>query len=371
MFGKFIYYLIATPLLLITVVRSGYAQLPMPANLLFYRPDTAVTQEVQRFRMRAFDATRMLPTGFAKNGTVDYTNVIQAALDNYAIVLMPDFPVLINDTGISVRSGQTIIFNAHSKLIVKPSRRDTYEVIRIHDAENVNVFFAAIYGDKNTHLDSAGQWGMGIAIRGSKNVRLIRPQVYDCWGDGIYIGALKKLPSDNIVITAPLLNGNRRNGLSITSASKVTITGGVIANSGGQMPMSGIDIEPNHVYDTIDNIIIDHVTTFGHPKYGIVISLQHLLGRQTGITNILIKDHTDDGSNIAMGIIGKPAADTLTGQISIIKPLWNNNRETAIRLPIRNFGLKVFIDAPSIKNPARANDMEKLNQYLQRTLRMQ
>lgn len=371
MLRKLTYCLMATLLLLTTAVHSGYAQPPLPSGLIFYKPDTAVTKEVQRFRMQAFDATRMLPTGFAKNGTVDYTSVIQDALNKYAVVLMPDFPVLVNDTGIAVRSGQTIIFNTHSKLIVEPSRKDTYEVIRIHDAENVNIFFAVIYGDKNTHLNSAGQWGMGIAIRGSKNVRLIRPQIYNCWGDGIYIGALKKLPSENITITAPLLNGNRRNGLSITSANKVNITGGVVANSGGQMPMSGIDIEPNHVYDTIDNIIIDGVTTFGHPKYGIVISLQHLLGRQTGITNILIKNHTDDGSNIAMGIIGKPADDTLTGKISIVKPVWSNNRETAIRLPIRNFGLKVFIDAPSIKNPARANDVEKLNQYLQRVLRTQ
>jgi hypothetical protein len=306
----------------------------------------------------AFDITQMLPAGYVTDGSVDYTAVLQTALNSHSKVCMPAFSVLVSGSGLTLNSGQTLIFKEGSKLILKPSARGMYEILRMHHVENVTVYSPVIEGDKTTHTGAEGQWGMGIAIRASKNITIVNPKIYRCWGDGIYIGGLKKEPSQNISIINPLLDDNRRNGISITSANGVGISGGVVANSNGQMPQSGIDIEPNRPTDVIDNINISDVVTYNHPKYGIVISLQQLCGRTAGQTNISIKNTTDDASGNGIAIIGKPSADVLNGEIKIDNPVYLNQGDAAIKLPLRTYGIKLKIDNRGwgIKNA----DLDKL-----------
>ncbi|MEO6151412.1 MAG: right-handed parallel beta-helix repeat-containing protein, partial [Mucilaginibacter sp.] len=279
--------------------------------------------------------------GYVKDGTADYTTYLQAALKQYRTILMPDFPVMVNDSGLVLSSGQTLIFNTNSTLKLKASALDTYDILRIHHVENVTIYFPVIYGDKNEHLGNEGQWGMGIAIRASKNVTIVQPKIYSCWGDGIYIGQLKHIPAENIIIYEPLLDDNRRNGLSVTAVNGLTINGGVVANSNGQMPMSGIDIEPNFADDVIDNISINNTVTYNHPKYGIVVSLQKLAGRKQGASNIKIDGHTDEYSGNALAIIGKPNEAVLTGSINVANSVWLNNKLGGLKLPVRNYGIPV------------------------------
>ena len=218
-------------------------------------PDSLVAAAQKSIR-NAFDATAMLPQGYVKNATVDYTAYIQQALNRHSIVLMPDFAVLVADTGLTLRSGQTLIFNKHSQVRLMPGSKHTYEIIRIHQAHNVTLYYPVIYGDKNTHTGTAGQWGMGIAVRASSNVTIVAPKVYHCWGDGIYIGQIEHVPAENVKIYNMYLDDNRRNGMSVTSVKGLFVSGGVVSNSNGQMPQSGIDIEPNFESDVIDNITI-------------------------------------------------------------------------------------------------------------------
>ena len=290
-----------------------------------------------------FDITQTLPPGYVTDGTVDYTAFLQAALNNHAKVAMPAFAVMVNDSGLTLNSGQTVVFKDGSMLILKPTARGMYEILRIHNVENVTVYSPVIEGDKTAHTGTNGQWGMGIAVRASKNITLVNAKIYRCWGDGIYIGGLKCIPSQNISIINPLLDDNRRNGISITSANRVEISGGVIANSNGQMPQSGIDIEPNRATDVIDSISINDVVTYNHPKYGIVISLQQLRGRSSGLTNISIKNTVDDGSGNGIAIIGKPSADLLNGEIKIENPVFLNQADAAIKFPLRTYGIKLKI----------------------------
>lgn len=306
-----------------------------------------------------FDITLALPKGYVTNGTVDYTACLQSALNRHSRVFMPDFPVMVNDLGLTLNTGQTIIFKDSSKLILKAGAHGTYEILRIHGVENVSVYSAVIYGDKASHTGTGGQWGMGIAVRASRNITIINPKVYKCWGDGIYIGGLKNIPSQNVAIYAPFLDDNRRNGISVTSVNRLNIVGGVVANSNGQMPQSGIDIEPNRPTDVIDNINISDVVTYNHPKYGIVISLQQLRGRTAGETNIVIKNTVDEGSGNGLAIIGKPSNDTLSGKIIIMHPVYINERDTPIKLPLRTYRIRLHINRP-LAGGINKNDLDRL-----------
>lgn len=328
-----------------------YSYRSIPAKYLPGKLPATILVELDLAKKQAFDVTNMLPSDFVKDGSVDYTTSIQAALNAHSIVMMPDFPVMVNDSGLTINNGQVLIFNSHSSLYLKPSALPAYEILRIHKVHNVTVYNPVIYGDKEQHLGNSGQWGMGIAIRASENVRIIGPKISKCWGDGLYVGQMAKQPSRNIYIINATIDNNRRNGISITSAKNVLINDGVVANAKGQMPMSGIDVEPNFQDDVIDSISISNVITWNNPKYGIVISLQKLAGRKQGQTAININHHTDEYSGHGMAVIGKPGNAVLTGKIEVANSQWLNNTEGPLRLPVRSYGTKVkFKNVKTVDN---------------------
>jgi hypothetical protein len=113
-----------------------------------------------------------LPKGFVKNATQDYTVYIQEVLNNERNVIFPNFPLLINKKGLSISSSCNIFFNPKTILIIEKNDLTQYEVLRIHNVENVTIYNAKIQGDKHHHIGEKGEWGMGISIRGTKNIKL-------------------------------------------------------------------------------------------------------------------------------------------------------------------------------------------------------
>ncbi|NLR67132.1 hypothetical protein HGH92_22680 [Chitinophaga varians] len=282
----------------------------------------------------AFDLTGVLPAGYVKDGTVDYTSYLQTGMDQHKTVVFPDFPVLINDKGLTVGSGANIIFKPGSRLLLQPTSKDTYEMLRVHNVQNVNIYCPVLEGDRKGHQGSTGQWGMGIAIRASKNVNVYAPQVSNCWGDGIYVGGLKGVTSSGVNIYNAWLNFNRRNGMSISSVDGLKLIKPVIANTYGQAPMCGIDIEPNNNTDVVNNVMMDSPVTLNNAKHGINISLFRLIGSSPKDVNVTIRNHQDDGSAVAFAMGGlKPHYDVppIQGTIEIIDPVWKNNQERAFR----------------------------------------
>ena len=78
--------------------------------------------------------------------------------------------------------------------------------------------------------------------------------MYDGWDSD---GNRKRFYSSGINITNCNLHHNRRNNLSITDASNVTIENCEFNYASGTSPEYGIDIEPNNGY-TCSNITISH-----------------------------------------------------------------------------------------------------------------
>lgn len=111
-----------------------------------------------------------------------------------------------------------------------------------------------VIGDRQTHTGSEGEWGMGINFQNASHATLSGLTIKDCWGDCVYVG--KK--STDILIRDCLLDNSRRQGVSVTSANRVTIRNCKITNISGTYPQYGIDIEPNKKC-TIDNVVIENV----------------------------------------------------------------------------------------------------------------
>ncbi|WP_291112037.1 right-handed parallel beta-helix repeat-containing protein [Flavobacterium sp. UBA4120] len=220
-----------------------------------------------------------LPKNFVKDGSVDYTAYVQNSLDNHRKVLFPDFPVLINAKGLTISSNSIIVFNKNSKIKLVPNDKGDYEMLRIHDVENVTLYNANVEGDRYKHIGTKWEWGMGISIRGSKNVKLFNSVAKYCWGDGIYLGITEKSSNNvNITITNTLLDDNRRNGMSIITAENLWVNNLVVANSHGTSPMAGVDIEPDANTDVIKNLNFNGITSFNNATHGFLFALNNLAG---------------------------------------------------------------------------------------------
>lgn len=241
-----------------------------------------------------------LPKNVDKNGNTDYTDLVQKALNLNSKLIFPDYPVLISDKGINLKSNQYILFQPDSKLILKSSNKPAYKMVNILNATNVNVYFLNIEGDKYRHLSEEGEWGNGVSIKSSSNVTLYKPTVSKCWGDGIYIGQDTLVPQ-NININGGIIDDNRRNGISVISGIDITLKNITISNTKGHNPQSGIDIEPNTGKNRLTNISLSNIITKNNAVHGIIISTGNLNGSTQPIS-ININNHQDYNSAIALGL---------------------------------------------------------------------
>lgn len=91
--------------------------------------------------------------------------------------------------------------------------------------------------------------GMGVNVSGGNNIKICDITIRNCWGDCIYIGG----KATYVNIRKCMLDGSRRQGISITSAGKVYVEDCTIKNIKGTRPEYAIDVEPNA------NCIVDYV----------------------------------------------------------------------------------------------------------------
>ncbi len=279
------------------------------------------------------NVSEYLPKEVVKDGSVDYTDYIQKAIDENAHIVFSDFPIMINDNGLKLKSNSNIYFQQHSSLIMKPSSKAKFSFFHLNDINNVNIFNPKLIGERDMHLGEKGEWGMGISINGSSDIAIYNIDIKNTWGDGIYISSQEDKQSNNIIVKDGHIDNVRRNGISIISGKNITIDNLLISNTNGTRPGSGIDIEPDHRTDILENIILKKIKTFNNQNEGILLVLTRIgssdFNKEVSIT---IKDHIDDGSNYAMrfGSGFRKNDKPLAGEIKIENSKWSNFRNEGI-----------------------------------------
>lgn len=280
-----------------------------------------------------YDITESLPIGFVTNGTIDYTIFVQEAINKYNVVLFPNFPIMVNDTGIELLDDRVIIFNENSKILLSPSAKTNYEVLRIHNRENVLVFSPNIVGDRYFHRDTKGEWGMGISIKSSSNVKVLNSKISNCWGDGLYIGQIKDKINYNIIINFGVIDNNRRNGISIISGEKIFLKNLVISNTNGTSPEAGLDFEPNYNNEKLFNICVENIYTFNNRIQGIVFYLGRLRGERLRFVDIKIKNHLSEYSNAAIAYSSTRIKNRELGELLMGNILFENIESRNTKYP--------------------------------------
>lgn len=280
---------------------------------------------------------QILPVGYDTKGNTDYTSLIQSAINKYDTVIFPDFPLLINFKGLTLKSNSRIFFKRGSKLIMEANSNMNYEILRLHNVTNVVLYGPTIIGDRDGHTGTTGEWGFGISIRGAQKIKILNAVIKNCWGDGIYIGSIGTLLNSEILIKNSFLDNNRRNGISIISGTNVNIANSLISNTNGTLPMSGIDIEPNNNLEILKNINLNNIITFNNQENGVLIVLRAMLGRNFKKININIENHIDDGSSyaVAFGLPNKTNNNdfkSIRGSINVVNSIWQNNHVDIVKI---------------------------------------
>jgi hypothetical protein len=305
-------------------------------------------------KKHAVDITKYLPPDFVKDASKDYTIYIQKGLDENKIVRMPNFPLMINESGLKLKSGSRIIFQKESSLNMKPNSLESYSIVKLSNVNDVKIYSPFIIGERDKHTGNKGEWGMGINILSSTNIQIICPKIYNCWGDGIYVGRGENGPSKKVKIINAEIDNCRRNGISITDGEYIEISNSKISNTNGTLPMCGIDIEPNDNNAIIDNIKILNPLTFNNSNAGISLYLNQLPGKLKKNVNIRIENHIDDSSDLGIIIDGfnerKETIQQLGGSIDIINPEWKNNRYPVYAGTNLSMGPKINLKNHKIEN---------------------
>ncbi len=304
----------------------------------------------------SYDLTASLPAKYVKDGSVDYTVYLQAAITKYNNVTLPAFPIMINEKGLVIPSNRILNFLSTSKLIAKPTALANYNVIRIERASNVTINNPVIVGDVGKHLGTSGEWGMGISIISCSNITINDGSITKCWGDGIYLSTTTSgaATNTNIKITNTILQYNRRDGISITSVNGLVLESIVAGNSTGTSPMCGINFEPEIHTDELQNISILNCKTEYNGGYGIQFSLSNLYGGANKNLSITLQNHYDKKSQIGLKasayIAKRKANETITGTLRINSPYWRQNPVSPIFTGLLEDNLKLLISKPVVQD---------------------
>jgi hypothetical protein len=236
--------------------------------------------------------------GAKGDGTTDDTRAFQNAIDSIAslgggTVFVASGKFLIDgDVSVKLKSHVTLRFeDSTAELITKPTKSQRFYVLMVLNATDVNIIGGKIIGDRKEHLDITGEWGMGIAVYASRNVIINGTKIYNCWGDGIVIGAKGGAPyfapnaSLNITVKNVTSDNNRRQAITIGKANGVLIDSCILTNTNGTKPMAGIDIEPDK--DTAQNITIQNSLLAYNKGNGIEI----YANRSSVVQNVMVKNN--------------------------------------------------------------------------------
>lgn len=295
-----------------------------------------------------------LPKNYVRDGSKDYTSIIQNVINNNRKLLFPNFPLLINVDGLNIPSNTEIYFSERGKLIQQTltrersdlnSIREWYDIIRIYDKENVKIFNAHISGNRVTNKEKKGEWGAGISIRNSNNILVKNCKIENTWGDGIFVGSEDGGKSCDVILKNIQIDHSRRTGIAITSGENIYLENIFISNIHGTAPHVGLDLEPSWNRDELNNIYIKNVKTFNCSNYGFTISLDQLSVdiKKRKKVNIYVDGYRDFSSNVSFGyFINSPnSLNDPTGQIRLNNMILEAKTE-AVKNSKNNKSIKII-----------------------------
>lgn len=257
------------------------------------------------------DVTRP-PYGAVADDEIDDSVAIQAALDDVrdagcGVVELPAGTFTIADETLDI--GSNTYLRLHDETILDGSvlqgGEETPNIVSIsvfNAPRDVRISGGAIVGGRSDGGDESWENGHCISIQGVAGVVIEDLSISDCWGDGIYLGEDREIPSSNVLLRNLEIERCNRDGITIITGVNIEIRSVLISETGPGGYGTGLHLEPNDAYgeadpDQLENIVVDDLETRWAESYGIYIRDKSLPN-----TSIEISRHDDDNSEERFGI---------------------------------------------------------------------
>lgn len=309
------------------------------------------------------------PTGTANDSS--YINMV-LSVGNGKFVFSHGIYNIEED--ILVKSNSVLEFEEGAIFKKNPTSLDKYNVMLLRDVTNVTIINPTIEGDKYTHKGTGGEWGHGINLQGTSNVKIKNGNISKCWGDGIFIGATPQGGtrfSSKTWIDNTICDDNRRNGLTVSSVKGLYVKNSQFNNTTGTDPQAGIDFEPDSNEMFLEDIVFNNILLKNNGKRGVFYCFWLLFGdtdtsavKTVSITMNNVKSegglHGHDAllsnftGNAGGPYFNRTAIKNISGEIVLNDCESKNTFQNGLRL-YRWFdaGLKMVFNNFKITNPNR------------------
>lgn len=246
--------------------------------------------------------------GAKGDGKSDDTMAIQSAIDALpaagGTVHVPAGHYMVDATRALLLRANTIFeMDPDATIEAFPNALKRSHVIKVWRADNVQIRGGRIVGEREGHTGEGGEWGYGINIQASHNVKVSGTHISNCWGDGIWIGALGRglaqVVSTDITIENVVSTNNRRQGMSIGPCKGVRVINCTFSNTNGTAPQSGIDLEPMQQGPTRD-VLIEGCTLTGNKGCG--VEIHH------NVAGVVVR-RCSIHDNAGFGVLGQNTSD--------------------------------------------------------------
>jgi parallel beta-helix repeat protein len=256
--------------------------------------------------------------GAVGDGVTDDTDAFARALGSLVgggTLVVPDGDYLINPLkSVRLTDDMTLSMSPSAILRAIPVAARNSAVVLIERSRNVRVTGGTIIGERNGHLGTGGEGGMGIWVCASSDVRIQNVTAQDCWGDGFYVAGRgdrgsyapdgsTDSHSENVTISGCLARNNRRQGLSIVGCTGALVENSEFSDTSGTAPQSGIDVEPQGNW-RVKNVTIRNCITARNAGWGIMVCANDIYNGQAShvtIENNRCVDNGVDGAYVRAG----------------------------------------------------------------------
>lgn len=241
----------------------------------------------------------------------DATRFLQAAIDSPVERLVVPFmgaPWIV--TPIRLRSGIEIVFEPGVVVLAKEGafKGKGDSLFSATDATDIALRgYGAVLRMRKKDYQSAAyekaEWRMCLDFVGCSRIRVEGLRLESSGGDGIYVGATKNQPyCEGVVIRDVVCHDHHRQGISVISASDLLIENCVLSGTEGTNPQAGIDFEPNHAEEKLENCVVRNCIMENNHGAGILVYLKPLSQESAPVSlrfeHCLVRGGADTGIGI-------------------------------------------------------------------------
>lgn len=213
--------------------------------------------------------------GAKGDGSTNDTVAIKNTVSNGGNIYIPEGTYMVDATNyINIPSNTNIELHPKAVLKVIPTSIQEYLVFYMLNVENVSIKGGKLVGERYQHLGTSGEYGHGIAIQNSKNIRIENITCVDFWGDGVFVDSSTDglSVSKNISMVNVICDNNRRQGYSICGVNGLYMENCKGINTNGISPQAGIDFEPHYVGVVNENITLESCEFSGNKGPQILVA---------------------------------------------------------------------------------------------------